>query len=120
MHRAKYLASALFFVGYVIFHAVYPLLEWIDPERNTFTWSMYSGSNPRPLAVVVFDDGSTRAIPDPLYSGRAPRVLSSAVDLWRFFPRHLCGQVENAREITLTRQSPYRVEVTRCPSPPAD
>jgi hypothetical protein len=119
MNRLKYVSSAAFFVGYLVFQAFYPALKWFDPWRNGFSWSMYSGASPRPRATVVFEDGSTQTVPDPLYARSGARVLGASVDLWRFMPPYLCAHVKGAREVRISHAS-GRSTVTTCRPPQAD
>jgi hypothetical protein len=115
MQRIRLFASSVFFVAFLAFQAIYPSLIWFDPSRNGFSWTMYSGASPRPSITVVFDDGSSRSIVDPLYSRNPPRVLGASVDLWRFLPPHLCARLNGAREVRTENQRLGRREVTRCP-----
>lgn len=109
-------ASAIFFVGYVLFQIAYPSLAWFRPGSNLFSWAMFSGVSGRPAVTVIFADGSERTVEEPMRATSSARVLSASVNLWRFLPPHLCARRDGAREIHAVDARSGRREVTKCPS----
>ncbi len=116
MARLKLAASAVFSFGYLLFHAIYPTVNWRTPSETTFAWTMFSGRSVRPTFVVTFADGSTRQFTDPLRPGSPVRTMSASVDEWRFVPPHVCTHWPGAREVRAFHSASGREEVTVCPS----
>jgi hypothetical protein len=116
MPEVREILSGAFFLVFLTVQAVYPSLKWFNPERNNFSWSMYSGVDQRPTVTVVLEDGSSREIPNPASVTSPVRVFSASVNLWRTLPRYACARVNGAREVRAVHEPSGRNEVTLCPS----
>jgi hypothetical protein len=112
--RLPIVAAGTFFVGYLLFQIVYPMLPWFLPGYDRFTWQMYSGRNSEPLFAVVFADGSRREVGDPIKIGARVRLLGASVDQRRVLPPWLCASWEGAESIVMRSRVDGREVVVPC------
>jgi len=117
MGRARQIASAAFFFGYLSFQIVYPTLSWFSPGFDRFTWHMYAGQREDPTFAAIFADGSRREVGDPLRRGNPVRMLGPSVDQERFVPPYLCTHWQGAVRIVMSYPRTGREEIVTCPAP---
>jgi hypothetical protein len=114
----KLAASALFFVSYLIFQIVYPIVPWFTGGDRAFTWRMFAGYDVESQFTVVNDDGVARPLANALRSGPGSgvRVLGPEVDQRRFLPPWLCMHASGARSIVVRDRATPQDTVIPCRS----
>ena len=114
----KLVASALFFVSYLIVQVGYPIVPWFTGGDRAFTWRMFAGYDDEPQFTVVTGDGAVRPLANALRSGPGSgvRVLGPEVDQRRFLPPWLCAHVNGAKSIVVRDRVTPRDTVITCRS----